>query len=71
MTGLLPAGKGEPGIEGGMLRRPQPGAGTVNAIGVASIETTVPRRVFSTRNPPGIMDNYLKMRCDVFEEMRA
>jgi predicted enzyme related to lactoylglutathione lyase len=33
---LFTTGKGELCIDGGMLRRPHPGAGTVNTIGVAS-----------------------------------
>jgi predicted enzyme related to lactoylglutathione lyase len=32
---------GEPGINGGLLPRPQPGASTVNTIGVSSLDDTV------------------------------
>ena len=32
---------GEPGIDGGLMPRPQPGASTVNTIGVASLDTTL------------------------------
>jgi predicted enzyme related to lactoylglutathione lyase len=32
---------GEPGIDGGLLPRSQPGASTVNTIGVASLDDTV------------------------------
>jgi len=38
---LITTGKGEPGIDGGMLQRPHPGAGTVNTIGVASLDAAV------------------------------
>lgn len=34
-------GKGEPGIDGGMMPRPAPGASTVNTIGVESLDTTL------------------------------
>jgi len=30
-----------PGIDGGLLRRPHPGAGTVNTVGVASLDEAV------------------------------
>jgi uncharacterized protein len=32
---------GEPGINGGMMKRPHPGAATVNTIGVASVDDSV------------------------------
>jgi predicted enzyme related to lactoylglutathione lyase len=38
---LITTGKEEPGINGGMLRRPHPGAGTVNTIGVVSLDETL------------------------------
>jgi len=38
---LITTGKGEPGIDGGLLQRPHPGAGTVNTIGVASLDEAV------------------------------
>jgi uncharacterized protein len=31
----------EPGINGGMMKRPHPGAATVNTIGVASVDDSV------------------------------
>ncbi len=37
---LISTGEG-PGIDGGMLRRPHPGAGTVNTIGVSSVDDSV------------------------------
>ena len=33
----------QPGINGGLLRRPHPAAGTVNTIGVSSVEDAVAR----------------------------
>ena len=33
--------EGQPGINGGLLRRTNPGAGTVNTIGVASVDKCV------------------------------
>ncbi|MBI3670883.1 MAG: VOC family protein [Acidobacteria bacterium] len=33
---------GEPGINGGLLRRQQPGASTVNTVGVASVDKFLP-----------------------------
>ena len=38
---LITTGKGEPGIDGGLLKRPHPGAGTVNTIGVASLDAAL------------------------------
>jgi uncharacterized protein len=38
---LITTGKGEPGIDGGMLRRPHPSAGTVNTICVVSLDAAV------------------------------
>ena len=38
---LITTGKEEPGIDGGMLQRPNPGAGRVNTIGVASIDVAL------------------------------
>jgi hypothetical protein len=38
---LITTGKGQPGIDGGMLRRPHPGAGTVNTVDVTSVDETV------------------------------
>jgi len=38
---LVTTGKGEPGIDGGILKRPHPGAGTVNTIGVADLDVAL------------------------------
>ncbi|HXO43578.1 MAG TPA: VOC family protein [Thermoanaerobaculia bacterium] len=38
---MVKTGDAGPGIDGGILKRPQPGATTVNTIGVDSIETAV------------------------------
>ena len=38
---LITTGRGEPGIDGGMLQRPHPSAGTVNTIGVASLDAVL------------------------------
>src|SRR6266536_6021578 len=38
---LITTGDGQPGINGGMLRRPHPGAGTVNTVDVSSIDDAV------------------------------
>jgi predicted enzyme related to lactoylglutathione lyase len=35
---LVTTGEGQPGINGGMLRRPHPGAGTVNTVDVNSVD---------------------------------
>src|SRR5690242_13059196 len=40
---LITTGTGTPGIDGGMLRRSHPGAGTVNTIRVASLDDAVGR----------------------------
>ncbi len=38
---ITTGGNGEPGIDGGLLPRPHPGASTVNTIGVASVDESV------------------------------
>ena len=43
---MVSTGEG-PGIDGGMMRRPHPGASTVNTIGVASLDDTVDKVVAS------------------------
>jgi predicted enzyme related to lactoylglutathione lyase len=35
---LVKTGSGQPGIDGGLLRRPYPGAGTVNTVDVNSVD---------------------------------
>jgi uncharacterized protein len=40
---LITTGTGTPGIDGGMLRRSHPGAGTVNTIDVASLDEAAGR----------------------------
>ncbi len=38
---ITTGGNGEPGIDGGLLPRPHPGASTVNTVGVASVDESV------------------------------
>lgn len=38
---LITTGAGQPGIDGGMLRRSHPGAGTVNTVDVPSVDQAV------------------------------
>lgn len=40
---LIRTGEETPGIDGGLLRRPRPGAGVVNTIGVTDLDTTLAR----------------------------
>jgi predicted enzyme related to lactoylglutathione lyase len=41
---MIDTGEG-PGVNGGMMRRPHPGAGTVNTIGVESLDDAVAKAV--------------------------
>jgi predicted enzyme related to lactoylglutathione lyase len=38
---MITTGDGQPGINGGMMRRSHPGAGTVNTVDVASVDEAV------------------------------
>jgi len=40
---MVMTGEGEPGINGGMMKRPHPGASTVNTIAVPSVDEFVGR----------------------------
>ena len=40
---LVTTGKDEPGINGGILKRPHSGAGTVNTVGVPSVDDAIAR----------------------------